>query len=288
MVPVAAAVPTKIKSRQILEFPTAWDESTTPYALNQFTPSARTLSDIASADKLSRLSSGSSSSGRNESSIPIRLGKAVFVGDVGVGKTSIINRFSRDIFQAQYSATIGVDYEIERFWILNIPYNLQIWDTAGQERFKCIASAYYRGANIIVTVFDASNLESLSTCQRWMDDAVGANRTTPLRFLVGTKIDLVNEAHQDKIHQMGLRMASLLGAEYWPVSSKTGENVEMFFRRISVLALETTLANEASENIAHSHALMQMHNTQSSLIHPSSTDWETESESRKCSSCKSI
>jgi GTPase SAR1 family protein len=88
-------------------------------------------------------------------------------------------------------------------------------DTAGQERFKCIAAAYYRGANseftcslrilifdfvvefllyfllVVVTVFDASNLESLSTCQRWMDDAVGANRIVPLKFLVGTKIDLV-------------------------------------------------------------------------------------------------
>lgn len=80
---------------------------------------------------------------------------------------------------------------MERFWILNIPFNLQIWDTAGQERFKCIAAAYYRGANVVVTVFDASNLESLSTCQRWMDDAVGANRVVPLKFLVGTKIDLV-------------------------------------------------------------------------------------------------
>lgn len=45
---------------------------------------------------------------------------------------------------------------------------------------------------MIVTVFDASNLESLSTCQRWMDDAVGANTAcVPIKFLVATKIDLV-------------------------------------------------------------------------------------------------
>ena len=43
----------------------------------------------------------------------------------------------------------------------------------------------------VVTVFDASDLESLSTCQRWMDDAVGANSSTPLKFLVATKMDLV-------------------------------------------------------------------------------------------------
>jgi hypothetical protein len=44
-------------------------------------------------------------------------------------------------------------------------------------------------------------------------------------------------------------MAQLLGAEYWPVSSKSGENVEAFFRRISTLAMETNLANEVKEEI---------------------------------------
>jgi len=93
------------------------------------------------------------------------------------------------------------------------------WDTAGQERFKCIAASYYRSSNgkcflinkpgrnhssrilnahrgcylyaVIVTIFDASNLETLSTCQKWMDDAVGANSSNPLKFLVATKMDLV-------------------------------------------------------------------------------------------------
>ncbi len=52
---------------------------------------------------------------------------------------------------------------------------------------------------MIVTVFDASNLESLSTCQRWMDDAVGANTVVPLKFLVATKIDLVVSCMQIRI-----------------------------------------------------------------------------------------
>lgn len=49
---------------------------------------------------------------------------------------------------------------------------------------------------------------------------------------------------------MGLRMANLLDAEYWPVSSKSGENIEVFFRRISCLAFETGLANEVQENLS--------------------------------------
>ena len=45
-------------------------------------------------------------------------------------------------------------------------------------------------------------------------------------------------------------MANLLGAEFWPISSKTGENVEQFFRRMTVLAFETGLANEVKESIS--------------------------------------
>ena len=67
---------------------------------------------------------------------------------MGAGKTSLVQRFVNDSFHNDYKATIGVDFEVEQFRILNLPFNLQIWDTAGQERFKCIASAYYRGIRL--------------------------------------------------------------------------------------------------------------------------------------------
>ena len=64
----------------------------------------------------------------------------IIIGNVGTGKSSLVQRFVRNSFCADYKATIGVDFEVEQFEILGIPFNLQIWDTAGQERFKCIAS----------------------------------------------------------------------------------------------------------------------------------------------------
>ena len=74
-----------------------------------------------------------------------RMSKIIIVGDVSVGKTSLVQRFVTNSFNHDYKATIGVDFEIEKFQILKTTFNLQIWDTAGQERFKCIAKAYYRG-----------------------------------------------------------------------------------------------------------------------------------------------
>ena len=52
--------------------------------------------------------------------------KAIVVGDVAVGKTCLVQRFCHEIFDRDYKATIGVDFEVERFDILNVPFNLQM------------------------------------------------------------------------------------------------------------------------------------------------------------------
>ncbi|XP_025893574.1 ras-related protein Rab-36 isoform X2 [Nothoprocta perdicaria] len=122
----------------------------------------------------------------------LKLSKVVVVGDLYVGKTSLINRFCKDTFDRDYKATIGVDFEIERFEIVGVPYNLQIWDTAGQEKFKCIASAYYRGAEVIITVFDLADIQTLDHTKQWLEDALRENEPdSSFIFLVGTKKDLV-------------------------------------------------------------------------------------------------
>ncbi|XP_061658655.1 uncharacterized protein LOC133491490 isoform X3 [Syngnathoides biaculeatus] len=83
---------------------------------------------------------------RTEDAVSFNVAKVIVVGDVSVGKTSLVSRFCRGAFDKNYKATIGVDFDMERFHVLGVPFSLQLWDTAGQERFKCIASTYYRGA----------------------------------------------------------------------------------------------------------------------------------------------
>ena len=47
---------------------------------------------------------------------------------------------------------------------------LQIWDTAGQERFRTITSAYYRGADGIIMVYDVTNQESFNHVADWLTE----------------------------------------------------------------------------------------------------------------------
>lgn len=71
--------------------------------------------------------------------------KVVFIGDSGVGKTTLINSFSNGNVEI-HKPTIGVDFKIENFEVLSVPFLLEIWDTAGTERFRSLAKSYYRKA----------------------------------------------------------------------------------------------------------------------------------------------
>nr|BAE20645.1 unnamed protein product [Mus musculus] len=182
---------------------------------------------------------------RNTGTAGLRLSKVVVVGDLYVGKTSLIHRLCKNVFDHNYKATIGVDFEIERFEIAGIPYSLQIWDTAGQEKFKCIASAYYRGAQVIITAFDLTDVQTLEHTRQWLEDVLRENEAgSCFIFLVGTKKDLLSGAACEQAEAEAVHLANEMQAAYWSVSAKTGENVKAFFSRVAALAFEQSVLQD--------------------------------------------
>lgn len=71
--------------------------------------------------------------------------KIVLMGNSGVGKTSMINRFLKKTFNEKAPSTVGAMFLTKNITVNDKNYKLQIWDTAGQERFRSIAGLYYRG-----------------------------------------------------------------------------------------------------------------------------------------------
>jgi len=103
---------------------------------------------------------------------------------------------------------------------------LQIWDTAGQERFRTITSAYYRGADGIITVYDVTNQESFDHVQDWLHEVEKYASPGTVKLLVGNKSD-----REDKVvsTETGESFANNLNLPFLETSAKTSENVEAAF-----------------------------------------------------------
>ncbi|NXK08800.1 RAB34 protein, partial [Herpetotheres cachinnans] len=200
--------------------------------------------------------------------VGFKISKIIVVGDLSVGKTCLINRFCKDTFDKNYKATIGPPPHAP----LRPPLTSHTpprWDTAGQERFKCIASTYYRGAQgevpttshhtgcpcphltppspppAIVIVFDVNDVASLEHTRQWLADALKENdRSNVILFLVGSKKDLSTPAQYSLMEKDALKVAQEMQAEYWAVSSLTGENVRDFFFRVAALTFESSVLAE--------------------------------------------
>jgi len=126
--------------------------------------------------------------------------KMVVLGDSGVGKTALLYRYVEGRFIETHQATIGADLLTKVVTLGNTSVNLQIWDTAGQERYDSLGSAYYRGTDGCIFVYDISNKESFAHLEHWRENFLnnaGDSLGSGFKFLLlGNKCDLPNEARK--------------------------------------------------------------------------------------------
>lgn len=83
--------------------------------------------------------------------------KIVFIGDVSVGKTSLMTRIVENKFKDFYEPSVGVDFCSKIISYKGKPIKLQIWDSAGQEKYKGLIPAYIRGAALVFVVYDINS-----------------------------------------------------------------------------------------------------------------------------------
>ncbi|XP_072314957.1 ras-related protein Rab-38 [Eucyclogobius newberryi] len=99
-----------------------------------------------------------------------RLLKVLVIGDLGVGKTSVIKRYVHQVFSQHYRATIGVDFALKVLQWDKAVVRLQLWDIAGQERYGHMTRVYYREAVGALVVFDMTRLSTFQAVLKWKGD----------------------------------------------------------------------------------------------------------------------
>ncbi|CAM9965992.1 ras-related protein Rab-35 [Lethenteron reissneri] len=168
--------------------------------------------------------------------------KLLIIGDSGVGKSSLLLRFSDNVFSGSHITTIGVDFKIRTMDVGGERVKLQIWDTAGQERFRTITSTYYRGTHGVIVVYDVTSAESFVNVQRWLQE-ITTNCEDVCRILVGNKDDDPNRKVVET--QDARRFAEQMGVRLYETSAKDNIHVEDMFKAITDLVLRAKKENQA-------------------------------------------
>lgn len=125
--------------------------------------------------------------------------KVLLIGDSGVGKSSLMLRFTADAFDEAISATIGIDFKVKQVQLEDgRSLTLQLWDTAGQERFRTLTSSFYRGAHAVVLVYDTTQRSTFDNLKHWVEEANTYCRASGGQvsyLLIGNKVDLLGESN---------------------------------------------------------------------------------------------
>ncbi|KAH8797893.1 ras-like protein family, member A, protein 2 [Flagelloscypha sp. PMI_526] len=175
--------------------------------------------------------------------------KLVTVGDVGVGKTSLITRFSRNIFPEAYVPVVFESYVYEH-GVDQKTVQLSMWDTAGSEQYDRLRPLSYSNTHVILLAYSVDSPDSLENVQdKWISELRHFLPRVPI-VLVGCKKDLrsdestsrdLSRAHQWPVSSdEGMAVAAKINAmHFFECSAKTGDGVVEVFHAAMQIAVES-------------------------------------------------
>jgi len=168
--------------------------------------------------------------------------KVMMLGESGVGKSSIVQRYVNDTFDEDANPTVGTDFARK---IVKTGdghrVNMMVWDTAGQERFLSLTTSFYRGVHAFLVCYDVSDPKSLQRIPFWLEE-IKAHATLPdaLRALVANKIDLRTGDNQDGFitRAEGAEFARENGMLFFECSALTRVGIQQAFEEVLLKIIE--------------------------------------------------
>ena len=157
--------------------------------------------------------------------------KIILLGDGGVGKTSLIQKYVHGSFNLNTCSTLGVVSTTKSVLIDNDRILLDIWDTAGQEKYRSMNSCFFRGCKAAIIVYDIANENSFQNIEYWIQQVREFEGDSVKVLLVGNKADL--EDNRKISQKIGLSIASDQEMLFIETSCLNNYNIEKAFQVIA-------------------------------------------------------
>ena len=165
--------------------------------------------------------------------------KLVLVGDTGVGKTCIIQRYVNNSYSENNESTVASTYTYK---ILDYPkyqksISFDIWDTAGQELYRALAKNFYLNASIGILVYDIRRKASFESIQNyWYDQLKESGEENMIIGIAGNKCDLFQD--EEVTEEEAKEFAKSIGAVFKLTSCKENLGIDELFEECGRRYLE--------------------------------------------------
>ncbi len=183
--------------------------------------------------------------------------KICLLGEASVGKTCLISRFVEDKFDDKYIKTIGTKISFKEITNLSVDnytdekkinMNFMVWDVIGQKGFEPIISKYFKGSHGGLLVVDASRPKTMDHMRHWRDLFYEIVGEVPIVVFIN-KSDLIDveDYHTEKIE----KFCEEFNFPYLFTSAKTGENVELGFKKLAEIVLSISLKTKVKKSLVN-------------------------------------
>ena len=158
--------------------------------------------------------------------------KLILLGDVGVGKSAIIQRFYDNTFEENILTTFNASFLEKEVTIKGKKVVLEIWDTVGQEQYRSMTQLFVKNSKIIILVYNVTRMKTFESLNYWYDFINKELGSNIVLGLAGNKTDLIFEDNYEEevSPEKGKEFAEKIGASFALVSAKeSGNEIKVLF-----------------------------------------------------------
>ena len=172
--------------------------------------------------------------------------RVVLLGEATVGKTSLLRRYTENIFEEEYKQTLGTtfatkDVEAKTEDGSSRSVKLAIWDMGGQSTYRELRRQYMKGSSAAIIVYDVTKPESFMAMNNWFESFREVCPDAPI-FICANKIDLVDKRMVPQ--EPGLMLRDWFQSEYYETSAKDGTKVTDVFERCAEVILVKSVTHD--------------------------------------------
>ena len=174
--------------------------------------------------------------------------KVVLVGESGVGKTCIIQRYINNSYNENTESTQASTYSYKtvEYKDFNKSISFDIWDTAGQELYRAVAKNFYINASIGILVYDIKRKESFKAIKNyWFEELKSSGEDNMIFGVAGNKCDLFQQ--EQVTEEEGKKFAKSIGAVFHLTSCKESIGIDELFEECGKKYLEMNKLIDSKE-----------------------------------------